>query len=1016
MGDRWSQEELYNVIGEPWNMKGVPQDRVVAEKRKYTTKQLIDKHGKTKGCQSCSGNSTVHSARCRARFEAIFANEEKEMKLRGVLVPPVSSTKPSADADKAVPETVEQQMDRKKDQKDKENEVQGPTRSEVATPAANASTAESMDAEETLGDEAIQPSDVRRRRISQKRPYQQALDDMDPGFTDETQSSKKGRLVNALVMPTLDLPNCEAWAQAQMEQYELTEQVQDLERMISELTEAGVEQYRADLERDGNETKENLDWVRFELVTEPGPIYGHLSGQPLCKVKVAIGRTTEVQRMDEFTVYAEVDEKEAVGRKKIRSKWLDDNKGDAVRSRLVAQEVGYTKREDTFAATPPLKGIGIIISLCASKPPRAARCIGRWDISVAFFHAEIVDDLHVVPPPGLRKPGKIWQLSRAMYGTREASKLFQDEVKRVLAEKGNYVQIEVTPSIYYSEKYDTELLVHGDDFLADGTNDGLDVLDCLLHENSTCKTLDRIGPGHATEGAFVGRMIRYHEGLGFEYEAGRKHVPKMLRILGADMSKTKPAETPGSNDTGKTAGNALDYLDENGALGFKQCAGTALYFVLDRVGAKFACKTVMKGMAKPRELDPMRLKRLVRFFIKKPYQTYKFKFQNLPSKLTGIVDGDWAGCKETRYSSRGGIEMSCDHMLNDYSVAQQFIAPSTAESEWYAMITGAGHLLLTRNILRAMEIEVGLELHTDSSAAKGTSARQGVGKLRHMEAKMLWLQQYTKRRDIAVRKIDGAENVGDLGTKNLDANRIEYLLGKLPYGDPWGSGTSSMAMLVAGAIAMRGLGFPLRTGLAWMWLLTLPLASGLPGWVKSALDVIQGIIGTMVELTDEQHELNWLFLLTYVVMLASTILLIVQWKYFGLGPRGTQTIYAPAETVPELAPSPITPVVPMSPVTVNVTTSSGSGGGRNAPILDDPEPAFASGTVPNYAAQLSAADFHGGNDCTRMKVVVLQSALRTCKLPGSGTKADLINRLKSFAENEKEITPMQNEFLQDLWA
>lgn len=621
------------MIAEPWNMKGVPQDTVVAEKRKYINKQLIEKHGKTKGCQSCSGNSTVHSARCRARFEAIFANEEKEMKLRGVLVPPVSSTKPSADADKPVPETVEQQMDRKNDQKDKEKDVlqeQEPTRSELATPAANALATESMDAEETLEDEAIPPSDgsARRRRISQKRPYQQALDDMDPGFTDETQSSKKERLVNALVMPTLELPNCEAWVQAQMEQYELTEQVQDLERMISELTEADVEQYRADLKRDGNETKENLDWVRFELVTEPGPIYGHLSGQPLCKVKVAIGRTTEVQRMDEFTVYMEVDEKKAAGRKKIRSKWLDDDKGDAVRSRLVAHAVAYTEREDTFAATPPLKGIKIIISLCASKPPRAARCIGRWDISVAFFHAKIVGELYVVLPPGLRKPGKIWQLLRATYGTQEASKLFQDELKRVLVEKGNYVQIEVTPSIYYSEKYDIELLVHGDGFLADGTNDSLDVLDRLLHDNFTCKTLDRIGPGHAAEGAFVGGMIRYHEGLGFEYEAGRKHIPKMLRILGAEMSKTKPAETPGSNDTGKTAGNALDYLDENDALGFKQCAGTALYFVLHRVGAKFACKTVMKGMAKPRELDLMRLKRLVRFFVKKPYQTYKFKFQN----------------------------------------------------------------------------------------------------------------------------------------------------------------------------------------------------------------------------------------------------------------------------------------------------------------------------------------------------------------------------------------------------
>ena len=98
----------------------------------------------------------------------------------------------------------------------------------------------------------------------------------------------------------------------------------------------------------------------------------------------------------------------------------------------MATEVAYTKREDTFAPTPPLKGMKIIISLRASKSPRRQRVLGRWDVSVAFFHAKIKDEIYVVPPRGLKKKGKIWRLWHGIYGTQEASKLFQDELVKEL--------------------------------------------------------------------------------------------------------------------------------------------------------------------------------------------------------------------------------------------------------------------------------------------------------------------------------------------------------------------------------------------------------------------------------------------------------------------------------------------------------------------------------------------------------------------------------------------------------
>ena len=51
----------------------------------------------------------------------------------------------------------------------------------------------------------------------------------------------------------------------------------------------------------------------------------------------------------------------------------------------------------------------------------------------------------------------------------------------------------------------------------------------------------------------------------------------------------------------------------------------------------------------------------------------------------------------------------------------------------------------------------------------GTAARQGLGKLRHLECHSLWVQQRLRRREVELRKVLGTENPADLFTKHMDA-------------------------------------------------------------------------------------------------------------------------------------------------------------------------------------------------------------------------------------------------------
>ena len=57
--------------------------------------------------------------------------------------------------------------------------------------------------------------------------------------------------------------------------------------------------------------------------------------------------------------------------KVITTKWLDVNKGYEKKpnycARLVGREVAYEKRDDLYAATPPLESLRALLSLCASQ-------------------------------------------------------------------------------------------------------------------------------------------------------------------------------------------------------------------------------------------------------------------------------------------------------------------------------------------------------------------------------------------------------------------------------------------------------------------------------------------------------------------------------------------------------------------------------------------------------------------------------------------------------------------------
>ena len=101
------------------------------------------------------------------------------------------------------------------------------------------------------------------------------------------------------------------------------------------------------------------------------------------------------------------------------------------------------------------------------------------------------------------------------------------------------------------------------------------------------------------------------------------------------------------------------------------------------------------------------------------------------------------------------------HILSWWCKLQSRVAFSSCEAELNSSLKGAIEGLNAQRLAQSFGDHLGLELRTDASVARGVVMRQGGGKVRHLHAKQLWLQEAVANGDLAIHKIPRAENCSD---------------------------------------------------------------------------------------------------------------------------------------------------------------------------------------------------------------------------------------------------------------
>ena len=158
----------------------------------------------------------------------------------------------------------------------------------------------------------------------------------------------------------------------------------------------------------------------------------------------------------------------------VEAKWVWINKGAAenpkIRCRLVAQEVGYgTKVDELFAGTPSMTAVKLILAKVSTGRNRGVELM-VLDVKSAFLYGKVKRSVYIELPPQdeySMYPDMVGHLAKAMYGTRDAPLIWQEEVRRVMEKLGFEASLQ-QPAVYHHRAKGMDVVVNADDFLCTG--------------------------------------------------------------------------------------------------------------------------------------------------------------------------------------------------------------------------------------------------------------------------------------------------------------------------------------------------------------------------------------------------------------------------------------------------------------------------------------------------------------------------------------------------------------------
>jgi hypothetical protein len=467
----------------------------------------------------------------------------------------------------------------------------------------------------------------------------------------------------------------------------------------------------------------------------------------------------------------------------VSTKWVftvkvkADNTLDRFKARLVARGFSQIYGIDyfeTFAPTVRMDILRMFLAIAAKNDWE----LTHMDIKNAFTESPLKEKIYLSPPQGVDvQKGHALRVLRSLYGLKQAARDWNSTCRQYLIEKLGFVQSRAEPCLFVHQSRPLRLLLYVDDILC--ATEKLENSDWLYSKLSERFTTKNLGDVTKLLGIRITRNRKARE-ICLDLE---QYLESVLNEHGFPAAKYRPRGTP-MREYKKLRPIQPDE-ERHDTTEYQQVIGKLMYaMVHTRPDIAFALGKLSQHMQNPSEQHWTYLKGLMRYL----RSTIDLKLYYGPkghTKLSLYTDADWAGQKNDRKSTTGGVAIFYGGPINWLSRTQRVVATSSTESEYIAQAVNAKTTQWLVQVLRDLNCSEfigskGVRMLADNQGAIALTKNPYLHeRSRHIDIKYHYVRDLVEQGKLRIKYIPTTKMVADGFTKPLERTAFNRFIVQL---------------------------------------------------------------------------------------------------------------------------------------------------------------------------------------------------------------------------------------------
>jgi hypothetical protein len=388
------------------------------------------------------------------------------------------------------------------------------------------------------------------------------------------------------------------------------------------------------------------------------------------------------------------------------------------------------------------------------------------DVSSAFINAPMKRKVYIEIPhdhPDQDKNQKyVFQLNRALYGTNDAPKLWNDELTKTLLELG-FIKTISDWNMFYRK--DSIIAFHVDDGILSASNQN--VLNEVKNELQK-----RYKIKIQTENMEY-LKLKLHKKNDHIYLEQTNYIIALAEKF--KVTTARKIYTP--METGFDASVEDGDLKEIGnEVPYRALIGSLLYIARQtRSEITYAVNLLCQHVTKPRAKHWKAAKRILIYL----YTTKDMCLRIGPVNEEGLKcfsDSTWADDKSTRSSRSGGVLLYNGSLITAYSHVQRSISLSSTQAEYQALTSAIQEIIYFRQLLGEIGYEQNLPtpLLCDNQGALylSVSTKNHI-KTKHIALRYHYIRDTIKDKLVNLLYVSTKDQLADIMTKPLGKELFE---------------------------------------------------------------------------------------------------------------------------------------------------------------------------------------------------------------------------------------------------